>query len=359
MTPSPEAPRVPETALREAVRLLFEKMGVPDADSRRASDVLVTADLRGVESHGVSNMLRKYVRDYKAGVLNPAPSWKVVRESAATASIDCDRGLGIIMAPRAMELAIEKAKKTGIGMVTMKNVGHMGMVSYYAMQALPHNMIGVAMTSTAPEVVPTFGKEPRLGTNPIALAAPAGTEAPFVYDAATSVISSNKIGLARRTGAKLAPGWVADEKGVPQMREVDADISGYGGSEKPSLLPLGSTPGLSSHKGYGLGGVVEILSGILAGAGASAVAGKRYAHMVAAYDVNAFMDAAQFKNDMDEWLRALCATTPSEGCAEVLYPGLPEARCEKENREKGIPLHPEVLEWFRAASKELSVPCPV
>ncbi|MCH8109414.1 MAG: Ldh family oxidoreductase, partial [Chloroflexi bacterium] len=148
-------------------------MGVPDKDCELAADVLVTSDLRGVDSHGVSNMLRVYVNGYNEGSLNPRPNWRILRETPATANIDSDTGLGIIVVPKAMEIAIEKAKKVGVGMVTIRNARHLGMASYHAMMALEHDMIGTCMTSCPPGVLPTFGAEPRLGTNPIALAAPA------------------------------------------------------------------------------------------------------------------------------------------------------------------------------------------
>lgn len=348
--------RVSEPHLREAVERIFLKMGVPEDDCRLAADVLVSADLRGVESHGVSNMLRKYVRDYNNRKLNPTPKWRVIRESPSTASIDSDAGLGIIIAPKAMELAIKKAKNVGIGMVTMKNGGHMGMASYYAMQALKHNMIGLAMTSSRPEVVPTFGAEPRLGTNPIALAAPTDAEAPFVYDAATTVVTSNKLGLSRRLGVKLFAGWIADRAGTPIMEEVDPpehDIR-----SRANLLPLGSTRESGSHKGYGLACVVDILSGILTGGGYGALPDRAgYTHCVTAYNIESFMDTAEFKRTMDEWLHMLKSTKPAPGHDRVLYPGQLEAECEAEHRAKGIPLHREVVKWFRTICGELSIPC--
>ena len=187
-------PRVPEAQLRQTVVHIFEKMKLPSEDCHLAADVLVTADLRGVESHGVSNLLRNYVRSYQQGTNNPNPQWRVTRETPSTATIDCDHGLGIIVAPKAMDLAIEKAKKVGIGMVTMRNGGHMAMASYHAMRALRHDMIGLCMTACVPDMFPTFGAEPRLGTNPIALAAPADKEAPFVFDAATTVVAAQQTG---------------------------------------------------------------------------------------------------------------------------------------------------------------------
>lgn len=350
--------RVPEGALRETVVSIFEKTGVPQDDCRLAADVLVTADLRGVESHGVSNMLRAYIQGYKQGRTKTNPQWRVLRESPSTASIDCDAGLGIIIAPKAMEIAIQKAKNVGLGMVTMSNGRHLGMASYHAMLALKHNMIGLCMTSTPPTVFPTFGAELRLGTNPIALAAPADKEAPFVFDAATSVVATNKLGLARRLGIKLPPGWVADTNGTPIMEEVTPPVPGYEEQGQSRLLPLGSTREMGSHKGYGLACIVEILSGILTGGGYSVKIGRpNFNHCVAAYDIEAFMDTQQFKQTMDEWLQMLKSTRPAPGHYRVLYPGLPEAECEVEYRAKGIPLHPEVVEWFNSICSELSIAC--
>ena len=152
--------RVSETALHATVTALFEKLGVPQADARQAASVLVSADLRGVDTHGVSNMLRSYITDYTKGSINAQPNWKITRESAATANVDSDRGLGIIVVPRAMDIAIEKAKNVGVGMVTVSNGRHLGMASYHAMMALEHDMIGTCMTSCPPSVLPTFGSEP-------------------------------------------------------------------------------------------------------------------------------------------------------------------------------------------------------
>ncbi len=350
-------PRVPEKNLRETVTAIFEKVGLSPEDSRLGADVLVTADLRGVESHGVSNMLRNYVRGYRQGENNPSPNWRIVRESPSTATVDCDHGLGIIIAPKAMEIAIEKARKVGIGMVVMRNGRHMGMASYHAMVALKHDMIGMCMTDSPAEMVPTFGAEVRLGTNPIAVAAPADKEAPFVYDAATTVVAGNKIGLVRRLGEKVPGGWLADADGTPIMTEAQPPVPGYEGPAPSRLLPLGSTREMGSHKGYGLACVVEILSGILTGGGYSVKIGRpNMNHMVAAYRIDAFMDTAEFKATMDEWLRMLKSTKPAAGHKRVFYPGLPEAEAEVEHRANGIPLHPEVLEWFKSICAELKIP---
>jgi len=351
---------VKQEPLREMVVSIFEKMDVPLDDCRVAADALVTADLRGVSSHGVSNSVRGYVQSYKKGRINPRPQWRILRESPAIASIDSDGGLGIIIAPKAMEIAIEKARNVGLGMVTIKNGRHLGMASYHAMLALKHDMIGMCMTSVPPQMIPTFGSEPRLGTNPISLAAPADKEAPFVFDAATTVVAANTITMAFRSGIKLPAGWIADASGTPIMEEADAPIrEGEIGGRGYNMLPLGSTREMGSHKGYGLACVVDILSGILTGGGYSAISEGSSNHCVIAYNIETFMDTAQFKRTMDEWLGMLKSTKPASGYDRVLYPGLLEAECEVEYKTKGIPLHKEVVGWFRSICSELLIPCYV
>ena len=231
--------------LKATVAAIFEKVGVPPEDAQLGADVLVLADLRGVDSHGVSNMLRSYLGGYQRGDINPRPQMKIVRETPATASVDSDRGLGTIMTPKAMELAIRKAREVGVGMVTVGNARHLGMASYHAMMAANEDMIGVCMTSCPPRALPTFGAEPRLGTNPIAIAVPTRNEPMFVFDAATSSVAQNKIEIARRLGAMLEPGWLATEDGTPIMEEMPVPDNYH-------MLPLGATRELGSHKGYGI-----------------------------------------------------------------------------------------------------------
>ncbi len=341
--------RVDEGALRQLTRDVIAKMGVPPDDADLAADVLVTADVRGHESHGVSNMLRTYVTGYGSGQINALPGWQVVRERPATATIDCDRGLGIIVGPKAMQIAIDKARQMGMGVVTLGNGQHIGMAQYHAMLALPHDMIGVCMTATTPVVPPTFGREGRLGTNPIAFAAPAGEEGPFVLDMATSTIAVNKFRNAKRNGALLPPGMLARPDGTPVMEPVLLP-------DEYLPLPLGTSREMGSHKGYGLACMVEILCGVLSGSGFAARNGPGfYQHMVAAYSIDAFIDVPEFKATMDDFLRTLKNTKPAAGHERVLVPGQPEAEATIENRAKGIPLHREVVESLRGMCAELDV----
>lgn len=337
--------------LKKTVAGIFEKLGVNSEDALLAADVQVLADLRGVDSHGVSNMLKSYITGYQEGSINPRPNWKVVRETPSTATVDSDKGLGTIITPKAMDIAIQKAKNVGVGMVTIGNARHLGMASYHAMLALPHDMIGICMTSCPPQVLPTFGAEPRLGTNPIAIAVPAKNEPPFVFDVATSSVAVNKIRIAARLGAEIPGGWMAREDGSPIMESGLAP-------EKFTLLPLGADREGGSHKGYGFSCMVDILAGVLTGFGYGAVPGRpNFGHMVAAYSIDAFTDVEPFKAEMDEWLKMMKSTKPAPGHDRVLVAGQPEAEVEVVRRDEGIPLHPDVADWIRDTCGEMSVPC--
>ena len=344
--------RITPDALQETITAILEKLDVPPEDARLGADVLVAADLRGMDGHGVSYMLSSYVPGFTSGHINLRPDWKIIRESPATATVDSDRGLGVIIAPKAMEIAIAKARATGIGVVTIKRGRHLGMAGYHAMLALKHDMIGVCMTAPRPFVLPTFGREPRLGTNPIAFAAPAGQEPPFVLDMATSTVPVNKVRLARRLGLPLPPGWLADEEGEPIM-EPGGPIA----SER--LLPLGGTPEMGSHKGYGLACMVEVLCAVLSGAGFGMLNGSDdYPHFVAAFNVAAFTDVEQFKETMDQFLRTLKSTPPVPGHDRVLVAGQPEDEVEAERRAIGIPLHLDLARQLWEVCGKLSVPSP-
>ena len=348
-----DAVRVMADPLRETVTALFEKAGVPQDDARLAADVVIAADLRGVDSHGVSNMLKVYLDRYLDGTQNPTPDWKIVRERSASANIDCDRGLGIIMAPKAMQIAIGKARACGVGVVTLFNSGHVGMAAYHAMLALEHNMIGMCMTAAGPAVLPTFGRIPRLGTNPIAIAVPTLNQRAWVFDMATSVVPVNKVRNARRMGTLLPPGVIADSEGTPIMEPtpVPADFQ---------LLPLGTDRGAGSHKGYGLAAAVDILCSVLAGADHGMRSGRQiFRHYVAAYDIDAFSDIDEFKARMDDFITELKATPPAAGHERVMVAGEPEWEALDERSVRGIPLHHDVVDWLRDACAEFGVACNI
>jgi len=351
--PPADQVHVPEAALRRTVTAIFEQMRLTPEDAALGADVLVTTDLRGVDSHGVSNMLRSYVQSYRAGEINPRPTWRIVRESPSTATIDGDGGLGIILGPKAMRLAIDKARAAGVGIVTMYNGRHLGAAGYHAMLAAQADMVGMCMTATQPSVVPTFGAEARFGTNPVAIAAPAKTQPPVLFDAATCSIAANKVRLAARMGSNLLPGWVTDKEGNPIMTETPPGaVRG-----EYFLLPLGATRELGSHKGYGLALMVEVLATLLSGTlpfGLDRSTG--YKHFFAAYNIAAFTDVDAFKENMDQMLQWLRETNPAPGQERVLYPGLLEYEEAQERRAHGIPLHTEVMQWFGKITSELGLP---
>ena len=353
--PDEMAVRVPLSALRTTTEAIFMKCGVPEDQAQLGADVLLYADLLGVDTHGVSNMLRAYVQDYKNRTLNPTPQWTVVKETPTTAVLDGDRGLGLMITPKAMEICIEKARKYGTSVVVIRNSGHLGAAGYHAVMAAKQDMVGWCMTGGGNSLIPTFGAEPRLGTNPIAVAVPAGKQPMFIFDAAMTTIAGNKIGLACRNGKKLLPGWVAKKDGTPDM-EGGAAAEFTPGTPRMQL-PLGSTRELGSHKGYSLAAIVDILCGQLSFAsGFATLASNRRGHFVAAYDIAAFGEVDEFKANMDGMLEGFLRTKPAPGHERVIYAGLSEYETEIERRKYGIPLHPEVVGWFKGICAEFSIP---
>ena len=357
--PKEDIVKVEHESLKETVTQIFEKMGILPEDAKEGADVLVSTDLRGVETHGVSNMLRSYVERYNAGDLNPRPDWKIERESQGTATIDADSGLAVILGPKAMRIAIDKAKNVGIGVVTMHNAGHSGAIGHHAMLAAKEDMIGMTATAGGMSVLPTFGAEPRLGTNPIAIAAPARNNPPFLFDAATSAIAGNKLGLAARVGANLLPNWISGLDGAPIGDEVPMPDRG-----EFHQLPLGGTREQGSHKGYGFGLMSEILatglsgavSAMVIGSGKTSRTGGTSCHYFCAYNIEAFTDVEIFKDNMDNMLQSLKDTPPAPGHERVMYPGLSESEEEEDRKINGIPLHSEVVEWFTDITSELTIP---
>lgn len=334
--------------VRHSLESIFGGLGMPEANAKRAADVLVYADVRGIESHGVSYMMQWYVLGMRNGWINPKPEPKPVREMPACATLDGDKGVGIDIGPQAMELAIEKADACGVGAVTVTNSWHCGAVGYYTVQALERDMVGVATTSSGMYVAPTFGAKPLLGTNPIAVGAPTRNEVPFVFDASTSAVANNKIQLTHKLGGKVPPGWIAKADGTPIMEQSHVP-------DEHLILPLGGTREVGSHKGYGLSVAVDILSCLLSGSALRYEKPNDFAHHFLAYKIEAFTDVDGFKDQLDGYLKTLreCPTAP--GHDRVLYAGMPEKEAEEERRAKGIPYHPDVVEFLRTTADELGV----
>jgi L-2-hydroxycarboxylate dehydrogenase (NAD+) len=344
--------RVNHERLVRFVQAAFEKLGVPNADAQIGADALVAADLRGVDTHGVIRLSPQawYVKWLSEGSMTARPNIRIISESASTALIDGDRGMGMVIGHRAMELAIAKAKQSGIGMVGVRNSRHYGMSAYYAMQALEHDMIGIAMTNASRQVVPTFGREARFGTNPMCFAVPADNELPFVLDMATTTAAAGKLELAARMEKAIPLGWALNEKA-----EVTDDPRVAQKARR--LLPLGGSRESGSHKGYGLAIVVEILCGVLTGTITALNADQDpRGHFFGAIRIDAFRPLADFKQDIDRLIRELKSTPPIAGQDRVYVAGEIEFETAEERSERGIPLLPSVLKGLRDVSEQLGLP---
>jgi LDH2 family malate/lactate/ureidoglycolate dehydrogenase len=340
---------------------IFSKIGCSDTDATLAAEVLLSADRRGIDSHGIAR-LSGYVRLWEAGRLNPKPNIKVVHETPSTAVVDGDRGLGLVVAPRAMEIAMSKAAAAGSGWVSVKNSNHFGIAGYHAMMALRSDMIGMAMTNASPLVAPTFSLDRLLGTNPIAVAVPAGEEPPFVADMATTTAANGKLEILQRKGEQAPLGWIQDRKGRPSTNPHELKNGG-------ALVPLGSDYEHGSHKGYCLGAVVDIFSAVLSGANYGPwvppfvaflappddPVGEGIGHFLGAVRVDAFRPADEFKKNMDNWIRRFRSSTPAEGHARVMIPGDPEREMEAHREQHGIPVNPKVVEDLRQLSLRFEI----
>lgn len=347
--PSDVAVHVDVDDLTATVTDIFLKMGMSSDDADQAAAVLVYADIRGIETHGVSNMLRGYVKSFGEGGINPSPNPKIIREMPAAATLDSDGGHGLVIGPLAMNMAIERAKVYGIGTITANNGRHFGAAAYHAAMAIEHGMIGVSMTTGGMNVLPVDGSKPMLGLNPISVAVPTNSEAPFIFDASMSSVAGNKIALAKRLGVDVAAGWISDPNGVPILEETPVP-------DKYFMLPSGGSRENGAHKGASLGMWVEIMCGLLGATGAGPNRRGGAAHHFIAYNVEAFTDLESFKNEMDVYMNEIKSTEPIPGKDRVVYAGLPEHEEEIERRENGIPFHPEVIDWFRDITGELDIP---
>ena len=345
----------PYTQLLSFTENVFRQMGCSEADASTAAEVLLSADVRGIDSHGVAR-LSGYIRLWQAKRINTQPAIKVIHETPSTAVVDGDQGLGLVVAPFAMKIAMEKAEKVGTGWVAVQNSNHFGIAGYHAMMALSKDMIGMAMTNASALVAPTFSKEKMLGTNPIAVAIPAGNESTFVADFATTTAANGKLEILQRKKQDTPAGWVQDENG---LASTDANILKKNGS----LLPLGSDKTHGSHKGYALGSIVDIFSAVLSGASYGPWAppfpayipmpdnmpGQGLGHFLGAMRIDAFRPATSFKAHMDNWISRFRNAQPIDPANPVLIPGDPERKIETERLKNGIPLLPVVVEDLIAA----------
>ena len=346
--------RVPADRLKEFVVQVLEKLDVPHEDAVITADVLVKADLRGIESHGVAR-LRRYVDGIKNGVVKPRPDIRVVKETPVTALVDGDYGLGQVIGYKAMKIAIEKAKKGYVGLVGVKHSNHFGIAGYYAMMAVEEDLIGLTITNTRPLVAPTWGMEKIIGTNPIAVAVPTKGE-PYVLDMATSVAPVGKLEVATRLGEKIPLGWGIDPEGRPTE---DPQMA-----RKGALLPLGGAgEKMGGHKGYGLSFVVDIFSGILTGAAFGPFVGQtqgpqpsNVGHFFCAMRIDAFVPVEEFKERMSQYIELIKKSKKLPGADEIYIPGEKSAFTEKIRKEKGVALDMKTVDMLKKSSEEFGVP---
>lgn len=347
--------------LFDFAQAIFVKMGCTEADARIACKTLLSADLRGVDSHGVAR-LSGYVRLWEKKRINPTPNIRIVHETPSTAVVDGDAGLGLVVAPFAMQVAMEKAEKVGTGWVSVKNSNHYGIAGYHSLMATEKDMVGISMTNASPLVSPTYSKERLLGTNPIAVAIPAGEEPPFVGDFATTPAANGKLEVLQRKGGDAPLGWIQDKDGQGTQ-------NAHGVKEGGAWLPLGGTREHGSHKGYILGSVVDIFSAVLSGANygpwappfvsylepAADPVGEGLGHFFGAMRVDAFRPADEFKSHMDNWIRRFRESEPVNPEQPVVIPGDPERAMEKERMENGIPLLAPVVKDLSALGERFGV----
>ena len=340
---------------------IFLKIGCSQNDAAIATETLLSADLRGVDSHGVAR-LTGYVRLWEAQRVNATPTIKIIHETPSTAVVDGDAGLGLVVAPFAMQIAIDKAKNVGTGWVSVQNSNHYGIAGHHAMMALQHEMIGISMTNASALVAPTFSKDKMLGTNPIAVAIPAGNEQPFVADFATTTAANGKLEILQRKNKPVPTGWVQTKEGGQSLNAHELKDGG-------ALLPLGGNRAGSSHKGYMLGSIVDIFSGVLSGANYGPwvppfpayiamppnMPGKGIGHFFGAMRIDAFRPAKDFKKDMDQWIKAFKNATPINENEKVIIPGEPEAAIEKERKNNGIPIATTVVNDLKELGKKFDV----
>ncbi len=350
--------------LRAFTTQVFQYCQVPLEEAALAADVLAYSDEHGIDSHGIAR-LQTYFDLLIAKRINPMPVIKVIREKGGVATVDGDNGLGLVVGPKCMEMAMEKAKEHGSGWISVCHSNHYGAAGYYPVMALGEDLIGLSMTNTTKGVTPFQGAEKMLGTNPVAIAFPGLNEPPIVIDFATSAVSYGKIEIAKRKGETLPPGWGIDPQGE-STHEPTAIIEGG------ALLPLGSSSQGSGHKGYCLASMVDILSAVFSGANWGPFAipfaiqvapmerqvGKGIGHFFGAWDIEGFRDKLAFKRDIDEWIATLRRTKPLPGTPGVIIPGDPERHAYQLRMKQGVPVNRAVVATLKTIADHTGVNLP-
>lgn len=342
--------------LKAYIVRFFTRLKVSEEHARLAAEILIAADLRGVSSHGIIRLNTYYGSRIQKGLIDPASPFRVERESASTLLIDGGNGLGMVVGYNAMQRCIEKAREAGSAFVTAHNSNHYGIAGYYAMLALPHDMIGISCTNAQPLVAPTYGRSALIGTNPIAVAAPALTERPYVLDMATSIVPIGKVTVYDKAGEPIPEGWGVDKQG--QVTTSPAEVLQGG-----ALLPLGGTALMRGYKGYGLGLMVDIMAGLLSGAAYGPHVGRsgqnnvaNVGHFFAAIRIDAFRDPLEFKRDLDEYIQLLKNAPKAAGENRIFIHGEKEFELMEKQQREGVPLLLEVVRGLKEAGQNVGVP---
>lgn len=342
--------------LKDYVARYFTAMDVPEIDAQIAADVLVSADLRGINSHGVIRLHSYYGDRLQKGYIDPLSPLKTINESPATLALDGGNGLGQVVAYRAMSRCIEMAEHAGLAVTTVRNSNHFGIAGYYAMMALPEDMIGVSLTNSQPLVAPTYGLKRALGTNPIAVAVPAGDEKPYVLDMATSIVPIGRVAVHRKAGQPIPEGWGINHQGELTRDPIEVIEGG-------ALLPLGGTAEMRGYKGYGLSLLVDLLSGVLAGAAFGSNVGypskesnANVGHFFAAIKIENFQPISTFKADMDNYIRALKETPKLPNQERIYIHGEKEYERAEDYLSNGVPLLVEIVDSLKQAGLAAGVP---
>jgi L-2-hydroxycarboxylate dehydrogenase (NAD+) len=333
------------------------KAGLPAGEAAKAAEMIVAADLRGIDTHGVAHLGPFYVTRLQKGQINTRPSLRVESHAAATAVMDGDNGMGFLVGQAAMTEAMRRADEVGVGLVAVRNSTHFGAASLYSLMAAKRGMIGISLSSTGPIVVPPGSTKRGVGTNPISIAVPAGSEGPFVLDMSTSVVPGGRISDALRRGQPIPLGWAVDNRGAPTT-DPAAVFKGGGG-----LVPLGGEPRFGAYKGFGLGVTVEVFCSILSGAVASllmavdpASAGNRCDHFFGAIKVAGFGNPDAFVSSMQDMRKAYHGLPMAKEGDGLLLAGEVENAIEAKRLREGIPLHEKVVESLEQLARDLGVP---
>ena len=344
-------------ALRACMERIFEKEGFSSEDARAIADVLMQADLFGIESHGAQRLMY-YHRNIRSGSVNVSAKPEVLRETPVSALIDGHFGMGALVAQFAMRRAIDKAKRAGVGIAVVRNSTHFGIAGYYTLMAEREGLASFSMTNTGPIMVPTFGREMMLGTNPMAFCMPADP-VPFWFDASTTVVTLGKVEVCQKRGRPMPQGWTIGPDGAPCTDASRMNASILAG-ERGGILPLGGegeTHG--GHKGYGLGIMVEALTGVLAQGMTSpqmcGAHGDHTCHFLLAFDPAMFGDPADIRARMSAYLAALRASEKMPGCARIYTPGEKAFEAMARRLREGVPVEENTLAEVRQIAGELGV----